>query len=198
MGPWTTESEEIVFHTPIMDLIRRNCRAGDKRHPFYILRSPDWCNIIPVTADGKIVMVRQFRVGNEVHTLELPGGVCDPSDPDLMATALRELKEETGYEPLPGARCEAIGTSLPNPAIQNNRTHSFVVGPVRKTSAQSLDPAEMIEVEEVPISQIPEKIIRGEIGHALMLVCFLWAALRDPSGGFGQTLAKELLPFGRT
>jgi 8-oxo-dGTP pyrophosphatase MutT (NUDIX family) len=198
-GEWIPESEETVVQTPIMNLVRRRCRSSESeaRHDFYILKSRDWCNVIPVTEDGKIVMVRQFRVGNEVHTLELPGGVCDASDADPGGTALRELREETGYELAPGARCVSLGHCLPNPAIQDNRTHSFLAGPVRRTADQHLDPAEMIEIVEVPIAELPARIASGEIGHALMLVTLLLAALQDPSGSFGQSLTKQLLPFGR-
>ena len=127
-------------------------------------------------------MVKQFRAGINDHTVEIPGGVADGEDQDIQASALREMTEETGYTLVPGGRCIKVGASFPNPAIQDNQTHSFVVGPVRKTQEQKLDPGEMIDVVEIPISEIPAMIRSGEISHALMLNAFLFLALAGTDG----------------
>ncbi|MCM2324670.1 MAG: NUDIX hydrolase [Oligoflexia bacterium] len=181
---WICEKEEVLHESTILQIVRRECRSSedDRPHPFYLLRSRDWCNIIPVTEDGKIVMVRQFRIGIDSHTLEVPGGVVDPEDQDIQAAALRELREETGYVPLPGARCVPICSPHSNPAILNNRAHSFIVGPVRKDRSQALDSGEMIDVEEVPIAELPARIARGEITHVIMLNAFLSLAFQTEEG----------------
>ena len=70
-------------------------------HRFFVLESPDWVNVIPLTSEGKVVMIRQFRHGTEDVTLEVPGGMVDREDGDSSVSAARELREETGYE---GAR----------------------------------------------------------------------------------------------
>ena len=49
-------------------------------HPFYRIDSPDWVNIIPITAAGELVMVRQFRHGLDGFTVETPGGMVDPGE----------------------------------------------------------------------------------------------------------------------
>src|SRR5206468_3210736 len=146
-------------------VVERRCHSSEDQRPFtfYVLKSRDWCNIIPVTEDGKVVFVKQYRIGASVHTTEIPGGVADPEDSDLQAAALREMEEETGYVALPGARCEALGSTLPNPAILDNHCHSFVVGPVRRSNEQRLDAGEMIEVVEIPLQEIPARIRSGEI-----------------------------------
>jgi 8-oxo-dGTP pyrophosphatase MutT (NUDIX family) len=165
-----------------MRIVERHCRSSEdaqKRHRFYLFESRDWCNVIPVTEDGKVVFVRQFRVGINAHTLEVPGGVMDDADKNPQAAAIREMAEETGYEPIEGFRCETLGWSYPNPAIQDNKVHLFIVGPVRKTREQKLDFGEMIDVVEIPIEEIPERILKGEISHALMLNAFLFTALKN-------------------
>ncbi|MGK5086389.1 NUDIX hydrolase [Bdellovibrionota bacterium FG-2] len=195
---WITENEKIIFHTPIMDLIQRDCRSSEDQrpHPFYVLTSRDWCNIIPITTDGKIVLVKQYRVGIEAHTLEIPGGITDATDNHALGSALRELTEETGYAPAPNARCLPIGSCHPNPAILNNRAHFFVVGPVIKSSAQNLDPGEMIEVVELPIADIPDAIRRGDITHTLTLNALTFFNLKFSEDS--QALIRGLEDFCRS
>lgn len=138
-------------------------------HRFYVFKSRDWCNIIPITEDGKIVFIKQFRAGILGSSMEFPGGVVESEDSNLQATALREMVEETGYQPLPNAKCVLLGTSYPNPALQDNRAHSLIVGPVKKTNNQNLDPMEDIEVVEIAIEELPQMIAQGKFSHALML-----------------------------
>src|SRR4051794_28955770 len=116
---WICETEKTILSFPIMDIIEKQCRSSEseKQFKFYLLRTNDWCNVIPITEDGKIVMVRQFRIGIDDHTLELPGGVASAEDKDTLATAIRELEEETGYVPVSGSRCISLGDTFPNPAM---------------------------------------------------------------------------------
>ena len=66
-------------------------------HDFYVIESRDWVNVIPITADQQVVMVKQYRHGSRQVTLEIPGGLVDPGDTPEKA-ASRELLEETGYQ----------------------------------------------------------------------------------------------------
>lgn len=179
---WITQSERTIHESAFMSIHELSCLSSEdaRAMKFFAMRSRDWCNVIPVTEDGKIVLVRQYRIGIAQHTDEIPGGVADLSDSDIQATAIREMTEETGYVPLPGAKCETLGWVWANPAIQNNRTYSLVVGPVKKVHDQNLDPGEMIETFEVPICEIPAMIRDGRISHGLMLNTFFFLALRAP------------------
>ncbi|MGZ3688096.1 MAG: NUDIX hydrolase [Bdellovibrionota bacterium] len=192
---WICDKEEVILTSKVVQVVRRDCHSSEdsRKHPFYVFRSPDWCNIVPVTEDGKIVMVRQWRIGIDEHTLEIPGGVVDATDERAQDAAVREMTEETGYAPIEGARVENLGWNYPNPAMNNNRCHSFIVGPVRKSRAQSLDMGEMIEVHEVPLEEIPRLIQNGEITHALMINTLLKLAVRSPGGS--DALKRELNSF---
>ena len=72
-------------------------RTG-KEHDFFVLDSVNWVNVIAVTPDQQLVMVEQYRHGSNTVELEIPGGMMDPGETDPVATAVRELREETGYE----------------------------------------------------------------------------------------------------
>jgi 8-oxo-dGTP pyrophosphatase MutT (NUDIX family) len=195
---WICESEKTLLTSPVMSIIEQKCRSSEneRRLTFYLMRSRDWCNIVPITEEGKVVMVRQHRIGIAAETTEIPGGVMDPGDPDAQAAALREMQEETGYVALPGAKVTSLGWVHPNPAILDNRCHLFVVGPVRRAQAQKLDPGEMIETHEVPIAELPSLIRDGKFTHSLMLNAFLFALLRSPEGS--ALLARQLETLGRT
>lgn len=193
---WMSLREKIIIDSPFIKVLQRDCSAvadPSKTHRFFVLQSKDWCNIIPITTEGKVVLIRQFRAGTQSQTLEIPGGVVDPSDPKTQAAALRELEEETGYSLIPGGQCTPLGSTHPNPAIQDNQCHSFIVGPVEKKTEQKLDPGELIAVEEVAIEDIPRLILSGEMDHALILNAFFFLLLRDPQ--IQNQLIKSLYKF---
>ncbi len=68
----------------------RTNRTGE----FYTIQSNDWVNVVPLTEDRQVVMIRQYRHGSREVTLEIPGGLVDEADP--REAAVRELLEETG------------------------------------------------------------------------------------------------------
>ncbi len=171
--PWRRRGVDNVLATPIFTLERHHLvTPAEHAHAFHILRCPEWCNILPITVDDEVVMVRQYRYGTDEETLELPGGMIDPEDPDPLEGARRELLEETGYEASDIVR---TGIIQPNPAMQTNRCHSFLARGVRRVREPSLDAGEDIEVVRVPLAEIPERVARGEIQHALVVVAFAYA-----------------------
>jgi 8-oxo-dGTP pyrophosphatase MutT (NUDIX family) len=134
---------------------------------FYILQSNDWVNVVPLTGDREVVMIRQYRHGSRKVTLEIPGGLVDEADPG--EAAVRELLEETGYA---GKRVSLLGSTNPNPALFDNTCYTYLVEHAEKVKEMSLDVHEDIEVELVPITSIPQLLRDGTINHALVIVAF--------------------------
>ena len=145
----------------------RSPRTGES-YDFYVLESSSWVNVIPLTADGEVVMVRQYRHGIRENTLEIPGGLVENSDSPEEA-ASRELLEETGYA---ATEIVPLGWVHPNPAIQNNRCYSFLAMDVTPAGQQTLDDREDIEVVIRPLADIPSLIRTGTISHALVVAAF--------------------------
>lgn len=145
----------------------RSPRTG-KSHDFFIMESSSWVNIIPLTPENKVVLVRQYRHGIRENTLEIPGGMVEDGDTPEEA-AIRELMEETGYR-AEGLRL--LGWVHPNPAIQNNRCYTYLASGAVPASGQNQDEREDIEIVLCPLAQIPELIMGGSITHALVIAAF--------------------------
>ncbi|HOE16722.1 MAG TPA: NUDIX hydrolase [Syntrophorhabdaceae bacterium] len=134
---------------------------------FYTIETNDWVNIIPLTEDENVVMIKQYRHGSQDVTLEIPGGLVD--DEGHKEAALRELKEETGYG---GEDIQYLGAVNPNPAIFNNLCHTYLVKNAKKVAETNFDPDEDIEVALVPLKKILPLIEDGTITHALVVIAF--------------------------
>jgi ADP-ribose pyrophosphatase len=137
-------------------------------HDFIVLESGPWVNVIPLTQAGEVILIRQYRHGIREVTLEIPGGMVEAADTPLAA-AKRELLEETGFQ---GETWVDLGCVHPNPAIQDNRCHTFLALGVTQAGPQSLDEKEDIEVLRRPLADIPRLIREGEITHALVVAAF--------------------------
>jgi len=168
---WQKEESERLGDYYIFRLRRDRSRSPQtgESHEFYVLEAPDWINVIPVTPDGQVVLIRQYRHGVGEVTLEIPGGMVDEGEGDPLETARRELLEETGYE---AAEIVQIGVVAPNPAFLNNACYSFLARDVHRVREPQFDGTEYIELELVPLEAIPELIRSGRINHALTVAAF--------------------------
>src|SRR5262245_27824962 len=93
--PWQVLGTEALHDCRVFRVRRalvRSPSSGDA-HSFFSIEADPWVNVVPVTADGHVVMVRQYRHGSREVTLEIPGGIVDPGEDPAVAAA-RELSEE--------------------------------------------------------------------------------------------------------
>jgi ADP-ribose pyrophosphatase len=137
----------------------RSPRTGEE-HNFYVIDFPDWVQIIPITANNQVVMVRQYRHGCGRVFLELPGGLMDKEDTNPRLTAQRELLEETGYS---AENLTLLTRTCSQPAVLNSTGLTFVARGAKKIAEPDLDASEDIEVSLIELQKIPEMIRTGEI-----------------------------------
>ena len=140
---------------------------------FAVCDSADWVLVIPLTTDGDVVFVRQFRPGRAEEILEIPGGVMDNGETPAE-TAVRELREETGFVPTDVRIC---GPLLPNPAFNTARFHVAVASGCINASTKAPDPFEQIETDLRPLSSVSQMIAKGELNHALCIAAFAISGL---------------------
>jgi 8-oxo-dGTP pyrophosphatase MutT (NUDIX family) len=178
---WDVLRSEIMFRCGIFAVRRNHSRAesSGQTYDFHVLETADFVNVVPLTADRQVVLVRQFRHGIRELTLEVPAGLIDVAGEAPIDAARRELREETGYA---AARIEPLGVIHPNPAIMNNRCHMFVAHDVELVGTPQWDGTEELIVETVGVDQIPELIRSGTVSNALTLVAFHLLHLRQAGG----------------
>lgn len=153
--------------TPVFNILGRRYRHPTRasEREFVVIDAPDWVNVVAVTPDEQLVLVRQFRYGIDAFSLEIPGGVMEAGE-DPVTAGLRELREETGYA---GGQPRLIGSVRPNPAIQANRCHFVVVEGVTCAHDVAWDTDEEIEVMTMPIAEVFALVRSGGIVHSLVL-----------------------------
>jgi ADP-ribose pyrophosphatase len=150
---------------------RFRSRLSGKVHDYFVTHLADGVHVVATTPDQKIVLVRQFRAGSRRDSLETPGGLLEPEE-DPCAAGARELFEETGYA---GDAPEMLGTLWPNPALLSMRIATVITRNVRRIGEPKPDQSEEVEVELVPINDIPAMIAAGRIDHAVCVAgLLLW------------------------
>ena len=131
-----------------------------------ILETADWINIIAVTPEGKVVVVKQYRFGNRQVTTEIPAGLMEAGESPQEA-AVRELREETGYT---SQDWEYLGWVEPNPAFHNNRCHQWLAKEAVKTHPTEQDESEDVLFFEMSVDEIKSEIKAGRMRNSLILL----------------------------
>ena len=165
--PWQVETSEYIHQLPWFTVRKEAIRmeSGGTIPDYFVLEYPDWINVVAVTTDGHLVLIRQYRHGIAGVHYELCAGVVDPGE-DPLAAAQRELLEETGFG---GGHWQLLMTLSANPGTHSNLTYSYLATDVTLQQAQALELTEEITVHVVSRERAKEIINQGEMMQALHL-----------------------------
>jgi ADP-ribose pyrophosphatase len=161
-----------IFFTARKDVCQRE--DGTIIDPYYVVELPTTVTALPITEDGKIVLVKQYRYPIDEIIIETPGGFIDAGE-DFVTGMKRELMEETGYA---FTNIEPVGRVAANPGLLNNFTELFLATGGKKVSRQKLDHNEEIEIALVTMEELIDLLMTRQIKQSLHVNCIFFALLK--------------------
>ncbi len=171
---WKILSSKYLFNDLWFKVRKDICETPEGKiiDPYYVYEFPTWVTALPVTNDGKIILVKQYRHALEEICIETPGGCVDDTDKNLEEAIARELLEETGFS---FSSYEYLGKVSPNPSTNNNLMHMFLAKGGQKMSEQKLDGNEEIEVEFFTVDEVKQLLKENKIIQAMHISCIIYA-----------------------
>ena len=169
----TFVSREEIYNGSVLHVVRDEIKLpnGDTSHREFCLHIGAVC-IIPITDDGMVVMERQYRYAHGRVFFEIPAGKLDYPDEDPLEAAKRELLEETGAV---AEKITYLGRLDTTPALIRERIHMYLAEGLT-FGERKLDADEFINVELVPLTDLVEMVMRGEICDGKTQIAILKAA----------------------
>ena len=164
---WKVISREVAFTANIFRYVKLKSESPTtgKVGDFDLIQCVNWVNVIAITKDQKIVLIKQYRHGTDAVTVEIPGGAVNHNEDPRLA-AERELIEETGYT---SSNWKHLGRVDANPAFMSNQCDTYLALDCEKTHDQEFDPFEEIEVYLRDVKDIRSMVTSGEITHSIVI-----------------------------
>jgi ADP-ribose pyrophosphatase len=171
---WKVLSSEYLFNELWFKVRKESYQtpSGKIIDPYYVYEFPTWVTAVPITSDGKIIMVRQYRHALGEVCVELPGGCVDDADANLEEAIARELLEETGYA---FSSFQYLGKISPNPSTNTNLMHMFLAKGGKEIAKQKLDQNEELEIALMSIEEVKELMKENKIVQSMHMTCLLYA-----------------------
>ena len=171
---WKLLHSEYVLQDRWLSLRADTCQLPNGRTitPYYVLEYPTWVNVVALTQDHHVVLVRQYRHGVQQTVLELPSGTVEAADPSPLAAVQRELLEETGYV---GETVVETGRLSPNSANHTNFTYCFLATGVARVTDPVTDDTEQVETVLMPFTDVIQLARQGGLWQALHVGALFFA-----------------------
>lgn len=164
MEKWKLLSSAYICKEPWATLRRDTCELPDGRinDHYYVLEYPDWVNMIGITEQNELLVIKQYRHGAGIIALEIPAGTTEAGE-DPKNAAVREMLEETGYQ---FDQIEEIAALYANPATSGNITYTYLMTGGKKVQEQDLDEHEEIEVYRIPLEEAKRMLLDNKFNQA--------------------------------
>ena len=176
---WETVSRERHFANPHLEVVTERVRTPTRSRPreWTIVHRKAAVIIAPMTRDDKIVLIHQERIPIRAAIWEMPSGQIDgPAKETVEQVALRELREEAGYELTKDGKLIALGHYFTSPGFTDERGHFFLARPVEPCLNYVRDESESIlDCRAFTVPEIRRMIAENEIRDANTLS--MWARL---------------------
>ena len=154
------KAREDIFHGKIVHLVRDTVTLPNgKSATREMMLHNGAVAILPLFEDGTVLMEYQFRYPLDRVIYEIPAGKLDTKDEDPREAALRELREETGYT---ARSLTSLGFYIPSPAVLSERIELFLAEDLTPGEVD-LDEDEFLYTERVPLKELCDMVMRGEI-----------------------------------
>ena len=173
MGEFRRIRRELAYQGTIMKIYKDYVEVNGKQAVWDFFHHNGGAAVIPVTRDGKILMVRQYRNAIDRFTLEIPAGAFDTSAESGDVCVARELEEETGYK---AGSVEWLITIRSMVAFCNEKVEIFVAKDLIP-SKQNLDEDEFVEIIEVSLQEALSMIHDGRIVDGKTIAALSYVAL---------------------
>lgn len=151
---------ETFFEGKVLTITRDKVSLPDGRTSYReVAHHCGGVGILPLTPEGDVLLVRQYRYAFGRETLEIPAGKMDLEGEAPLDTAIRELKEETGCT---AGKVELLGSFLPSPGCFTEVLYTYLATDLTPGQVRP-DDGEFLELVRMPFDTLLEKVLAGEI-----------------------------------
>ncbi|MBX3013192.1 MAG: NUDIX hydrolase [Caldilineaceae bacterium] len=183
--PWQTLHTEQAFRNRWLTVAVDQVQLPTGQHYAYTRLEPAGLGVavIGFNPAGEVLLEREYRHGVQEVIWQLPGGLLDHRE-DTYTGALRELREETGYTPLPapGATTPAVrylGVVWDNPALGTMSSHLYAAWNLQPTTQPRRDPAEFVTLHWVSLAWLQEAVRTGVIKDRVVVAAVAYLLLHQ-------------------
>lgn len=168
---WETLEREQAFACEAFEVFTDRVRLpGGAETRFDFVSEPPSAVVLPVTEQGDIVVIEEYRHAVDRVALGLPGGSAEPDDIDLAATAVRELLEEAGYH---AGELEKLAVTEPANGLLSSERHFFKATGCEPAAETDRDIDESIQVRTMSPETLFEQVVTGEVIDERTIVAVL-------------------------
>ncbi|MBS1918141.1 MAG: NUDIX hydrolase [Bacteroidetes bacterium] len=170
---WKKISSEYLYKDTWFTIRKDTCETNEGKivSPYYVYEFPTWVTAVAVTADGKIILERQYRHALGETNYEIPGGCVDETDASLQDAIARELLEETGHT---FTHYEYLGKTSANPSTNTNWMHIYLATGGTLTHQQELDHNEEIEVYLFSVDEVKKMLRENQIVQSMHVTALFY------------------------